>query len=131
MWETCAPLEVHSDTVPVPNNHWDKETLSVTELEGIRPFLKQIRAMKDQGLSGVGVVASFIRCRIQPLQERIQYGFKYTSLEDLARVPTDELMEGEVLERNQNMLVSVHVIPYQHPEHDHQNPLAAVSILIL
>ena len=99
MRETCGPLEVHSDTVPVPNNRWDKETLSTTELEGIRPFLKQIRAMKDQGLSGVGVVASFIRCRLQPLQERIHYGFKYTSLEDLAHVPTDELMEGEVLER--------------------------------
>ena len=56
-----APLEVHSDTVLVPNNHWDKETLSATELEGIRPFLKQIQAMKDKGLSGVGVVASFIR----------------------------------------------------------------------
>ena len=57
MW----PLEVHSDTVSVPNNCWDKETLSATELEGIRPFLKQIQAMKDQGLSGVGVVTSFIR----------------------------------------------------------------------
>ena len=56
-----ALLEVHSDTVLVPNNRWDKETLSATELEGICPFLKQIRAMKDQDLSGVGVVASFIR----------------------------------------------------------------------
>jgi len=130
MWETCAPLEVHSDTVPVPNNHWDKETLSATELEGICPFLKQIRAMKDQGLSGVGVVASFIRRRIQPLQERIHYGFKYTGLEDPARVTIDELTEGEVLERIQNVLVSVQVIPYQYSEHDHQNPLA-ISILTL
>ena len=61
---TCAPLEVHSNTALVPNNHWDKETLSATELEGIRPFLKQIRAMKDQGLSGVRVVASFIRRQV-------------------------------------------------------------------
>jgi len=44
MW---PPLEVHSDTVLVPNNHWDKETLSATELEDIHPFLKQIRAMMD------------------------------------------------------------------------------------
>ena len=54
-------LEVHSDTMLVPNNHWDKETLSATELEGICPFLKQIRAMKDQVLTEVRVVASFIR----------------------------------------------------------------------
>ena len=58
---TCSPLEVNSNTAPMPNNRWDKETLSAMELEGIRPFLMQIRAMKDQGLSGVGVVASFIR----------------------------------------------------------------------
>ena len=64
MW---PPLEVHRNTAPVPNNRWDKETLNTTELEGIHPFLKQIRAMKDQGLSGVGLVASFIRHRVQPL----------------------------------------------------------------
>ena len=53
MQGTCGPLEVHSNTAPIPTNRWDKETLSATELEGIRPFLKQIQAMKDQGLSGV------------------------------------------------------------------------------
>ena len=87
--------------------------------------------MKDQGLSGVRVVASFIRRRVQPLQERIHYGFKYIRLEDPTQVTTDELMEGEVLERIQNVLTSVQVIPYQYPEHDHHNPLAAVSILAL
>ena len=130
MWETCAPLEVHSDTVPVPNNHWDKETLSAMELEGICPFLKQIRAMKDQGLSGARLVASFIRRRVQPLQKRIHYGFEYTGPKGHAQVTTDELSEVEVLERIQNVLVSVQVIPYQYSEHDHQNPLA-ISILTL
>ena len=105
--------------------------LSATELEGIRPFLKQIRAMKDQGLSGVRVVASFIRRRVQPLQERIHYGFEYTSPEDPAQVTADELTEGEVLERIQNVLGFVQVIRYQYPERDHQNPPAIVSRLIL
>ena len=59
--EHVALLEVHSNTAPVPNNRWDKETLSAMELEGIRPFLKQIRAMKYQGLNGVGRVANFIK----------------------------------------------------------------------
>ena len=68
--EYVAPLEVHSNT-----------------------------AMKDQGLSGVGVVVNFIRRWVQPLQERIHYGFEYTVLEDPTRVTTDELTEGEVLER--------------------------------
>ena len=101
------------------------------ELEGIRPFLKQIQAMKDQGLSGVGVVASFIRHRVQPLQERTHYGFEYTRPENPARVTTDELTEDEVLERIQNVLASVQVIPYQYPKHDHQNLPATISILTL
>ena len=105
--------------------------LNATEHEGIHPFIKQIQAMKDQGLSGVGGVASFIRHRVQPLQERIHYGFEYTGPEDPTRVTTNELTEGEVMERIQNMLASVQVIPYQYPEHDHQNPLAAISILTL
>ena len=46
--EHVASVEVHSNTAPVPNNRWDKETLNAMELEEIRPFLKQIRAMKDQ-----------------------------------------------------------------------------------
>ena len=108
---TCAPLEVHSNTMPVPNNRWDKETLSAMKLECICRFPKQIRAMKDQGLSGVKVDASFFRRRVQPLQERIHYEFEYTGPEDPAWVTTDELMEGEVLERIQNMLASVQVIP--------------------
>jgi len=69
--------------------------------------------MKDQGLSGVRVVANFIRHQIQPLQERIHYGFEYTGPEDPTRVTTNELTEGEVLERIQNVLASVQVIPYQ------------------
>ena len=48
----------------VPNARWEKEPMSATELEGIRPFLKQLLAMKDQGLNRVGVVANFIRRRV-------------------------------------------------------------------
>ena len=87
--------------------------------------------MKDQGLSGIGVVASFIRRRVQPVQERIHYGFEYTALEDPTWVTTDERTEGELLVRIQNVLVSVQVIPYRYLEQDHQNPLAAISILTL
>ena len=73
--------------------------MSMTELDGIRPFLKQLSAMKDQGQNGVGVVASFIRRRVQPLQERVHYGFENTGPQDPARVTTEELTEDEVLGR--------------------------------
>jgi hypothetical protein len=41
------PLEVHSNDALVHNTRWDKEVLSATEIEGIRLFLNQIKAMKD------------------------------------------------------------------------------------
>ena len=58
MW---PPLEIHSNAAPVPNARWEKEPMSMVELEGIHQFLKQLSIMKDQGLNGVGVVANFIR----------------------------------------------------------------------
>ena len=58
--------------------------MNATELERIHPFLKQLSAMKDQGLNGVGVVASFIRRRVQLLQERVHYGFEYIEPNDPA-----------------------------------------------
>ena len=96
MW---PPLEVHSNVAPVPNAPWDRETMNATELEGIHPVLRQILAMKDQGLNGVGVVTSFIRCQVQPLQERVHCGFEYIGPEDPARVAIEELSEDEVLVR--------------------------------
>ena len=61
MW---LPLEVHSNAAPMPNARWEKELMNTMELERIRPFLKQLLYMKDEGLNGVGVVASFIRHRV-------------------------------------------------------------------
>ena len=59
--------------------------------------------MKDQGLNGVVVVANFIRHRVQPLQERVHYGFEYTGPEDPTRATSVELNE-EVLERIHGVL---------------------------
>ena len=71
------PLGTHSNDTLIPNVRWDKEPMSAAELEGIQPFLKQLSFMRDQGLNGVRIVASFIRRRVQPLQERVHYGFEY------------------------------------------------------
>ena len=101
MW---PPLEVHSNAAPMPNTRWKKGPMNAMELEGIRLFLKQLSDIKDQGLNGVGIVASFIRRRVQPLQERVHYGFEYIGPKDPARVTTDELIENEVLERIQDIL---------------------------
>jgi hypothetical protein len=83
--------------------------------------------MKDQGLSGVGVVASFIRRQVQPLKDRVHYGFEYTGCQDPTRVTSNELSEGEVLERLQDILGVVSVIPYQFREHNHDHPPPTIS----
>jgi len=43
---------------------------------------------------------------------RVHYGFMYIGPQDLARVTTEELTKDEVLERIQDILQAVLVIPY-------------------
>jgi hypothetical protein len=40
-------LAVHSNARLSANNHWEKETLTLSEMEKIRPFLKEIKALKN------------------------------------------------------------------------------------
>lgn len=58
------PLAVHSNAAPVVTNKWEKNSLSAAEFERIRPFLDRINTLKLQGLTGVGIVASFIRLSV-------------------------------------------------------------------
>ena len=61
--------------------------------------------------------------------ERVHYGFEYIGPKDPARVITNELIEDEVLERIQDILQAVLVIPYQYPKLGHQNPPTVISTL--
>jgi hypothetical protein len=54
-------LVVHNNARPSANNRWEKETLTPSEMEKIKPFLKEIKALKIRGLSSVGIITSFIR----------------------------------------------------------------------
>ena len=84
----------------------------------IKPFLERICALKQQGLTGFGIVSSFLRRRVQPLKERENYGFEYSGVEDPScMVPALELTGEEVLERLQNMLKGVSVVPHIVPEY--------------
>jgi hypothetical protein len=70
------------------------------ELKKIKPLLEKIQTLKQQGLTGFGIVASYLRRRVQPLKARENYGFEYSGAEDPSRmVLALELTEEEVLER--------------------------------
>jgi hypothetical protein len=68
------------------------------DLKKIKPLLEKIKILKQKGLPNFGIVASYIRRRVQPLKAREAYGFEYTSNEDPSGlVPSEELTEDEVL----------------------------------
>lgn len=126
------PLEVHSNSPPVVNDNWEKNSLTAREVGSLKTLLERIGALKLMGLSGAGIEASFIRRRIQPLMAREHLGFEYIGPKDPSRlVPNDELDEGGVLQRLQNVLKGVFVVPLRVKEYDSTHPPPAVSFFPL
>ena len=79
-------------------------------------------------MTGFGIVSSFLRCRVQPLKERENFGFEYSGAEDPSRmVPALELTDEEVLECLQKMLKGASVVPLTVSEYSANNPPLAVS----
>jgi len=102
--------------------------VTTAEVQAIQPFLDRISTLKQQGLTSFGIVSSFLRCRVQPLKERENFGFEYSGAEDPSRmVPALELTDEEVLERLQKMLKGASVVPLTVSEYSANNPPSAVS----
>jgi hypothetical protein len=78
----APPLIVHSDAGLVVNDRWEKQPLSLEDLKKIKPFLERIKVLKQLGLTGFSIVASFLYHRVQPLKARERYGFEYVRVED-------------------------------------------------
>jgi hypothetical protein len=74
-------LAVHSEFGPSVNDRWEKNPLSSEDLKKIQPLLDRIRVLKQQGLNGFRIIASFLRRRVQPLKAREHYGFEYSRAE--------------------------------------------------
>jgi hypothetical protein len=74
------PLVVHSNSGPIVNDRWEKAPLMSEELKKIKPLLEKIQTLKQQGLTGFGIVASFLHHQVQPLKARENYGFEYSEL---------------------------------------------------
>jgi hypothetical protein len=112
------PLAIHSGFGPLVNDHWEKNPLTSDELLAIKPLLERIQTLKQQGLIGFGIIASYMRRRVQPLMEREHLGFEYSWAEDPSRmVPPLELTEKEVLERLRKVLKGVTIVPHAVPKY--------------
>ena len=126
------PLAVHSGSSPLVNDQWDKNPMMTAEAQAIKPFLKRIYTLKQQGLTGFEIISSFLRRRVQPLKEREHFGFEYSGAEDPSHmVPALQLTDEEVLERLQKMLKGVTVVPLAILEYSANNPPPAVSCFFL
>jgi hypothetical protein len=54
-------LAVHSGSGPSVNDHWEKNSLTSNELQAIKPLLERIQTLKQQSLTGFGIIASYMR----------------------------------------------------------------------
>ena len=83
--------------------------------------------MQQLSLTGNCIVASFLRRRVQPLMQRVHYGFEYTGPSDPSRLVADaELTEEMILERLERILGGVSVMPARVDEYDAAHPPPAV-----
>jgi hypothetical protein len=67
---------------------------------------------------------------VQPLWERVHYGFEYIGVQDPTRMSKDELSEEEILVRIQKILKDVGCILLKFEERDVNHPPAAVSKVV-
>jgi hypothetical protein len=110
------------------NDRWEKNLLSSEELKRIQPLLDRIRVLKQQRLNGLGIVASYLCRRVQPLKAREHYGFEYSGAKDPSRmVLALELTDEEVLEHLKKILKGVSVVLHPVPEYYADNLPPAVS----
>jgi hypothetical protein len=54
------PLAIYSSFGPSVNDRWEKNPLTSDELQAIKPLLKRIQTLKQQGLTGFGIIASYM-----------------------------------------------------------------------
>jgi hypothetical protein len=94
------------------------------DLKKIKPFLERIKV----GLTGFGIMASFLHHRVQPLKTRERYGFEYAGAKDPSRmVPTQELTGKVVLGHPRKILKDASVAPLQVKEYTAMNLPPSVS----
>jgi hypothetical protein len=89
-------LAKHTRFSPHKRSQW-LEKLNEAEHVQIQLFLDQIDVLKLSGLTREFVVKSFISRRIQPLTQRVNYGFEYLGAKDPSRTSLEELSSRKIL----------------------------------
>ena len=91
-------------------------------------MLARVVVLKQASLTGNCIVVSFLRRQVQPLMQRVHYGFEYTGPSDSSRLVLDvELPEEVILERLGHILCGVSMMPARVEEYDAAHPPPEVS----
>jgi hypothetical protein len=81
----CPQLPEKSGKPPIVRPEWNTE-LSKADLDQVDELLAIIAAHKEIGVTGASVIFSFLKRRIQPIQQRHTLGFEYIGVEDPSRM---------------------------------------------
>jgi hypothetical protein len=93
-------------------------------------LLALIAAHKEM-VTGVSVMLSFFKHRIQPIQQRHTLGFEYMGAEDPSRICTEELTDDATLIQVKRVLLDVNTVPYILELFSAKNPPEPVSFRLL
>jgi hypothetical protein len=62
-------------------------------------LLARIKALREAGQRAKHVAFSFMKRRVQPLMARDALRFEYTSDDDTSRMPGDEVVDDDIVDR--------------------------------
>jgi hypothetical protein len=114
-------LPERSGKPPVLRPEWNTE-LAKGDMDQVDELLALIAAHKEIGVTGASVMFSFLKCRIQPIQQRHTLGFEYMGAEDPSRICAEELSDDATLIQVKWVLLDVNTVSYIPDLFSAQNP---------
>lgn len=115
---------------PRYNSRWLNQPID-SERDQVDELLARIDVLKEKGLTGAVVAASFLKRRVQPLQLRQTWGYEYSGRSDPSRMSPDDISVDEIMVRLNRMLKNVSGIPRIVEEFNHLNKPREVSTRFL
>ena len=98
-------VENHGNSLPPilagPPVQWAEWLKKPIDMSQIPELLEMIASLKQRGISGESVAFDLMKHRIQPLQARVTFGFKYQGKNDPSQRLGEEISNGEALQRVQ------------------------------
>jgi hypothetical protein len=107
----CPQLLEKSNNPPVVRPEWNIK-LSRGDMDQVEELLDTIEAYKLMGVTGVSVMFSFFKRRVQPIQQRHRLGFEYIGAEDPSRMCAEQLTDEAALRRVGRVLLDMDAVPY-------------------